>query len=284
MRRRVSALVHDQVALFIERCKLGRSRLARHRHPWDTGPRGSPPLDRLIHAQTYSGQMLVIHAQLVQYLGRIRTYQVASRVRHLVDQLRAIEGTAIGDGGSGVEHLQRRDQHIALADSSVVGVTCGPYLAIVLALPTVVRNQTRRLAREIDPRWRPKTQRMSILLQASHPQALKGAEPSSHHAKKDVARLGDAAIDIQWAVPPRGPARKNLCHGRVVGKVLVRDIHASRASHLRARVDDPLRQSPHGRHQLKGRTRRIHAADSVVHQRQRGILAQRRIVRIADAP
>src|SRR5690606_3128903 len=91
------------------------------------------------------GDLLVRQRQFANDGAFADLYRILSLDLRAIDDIRLQERAAVGDGGVGVRHLQRRRELEALTDGEVHRVTARPAVVHVLQLPLRIRHDTRDL-------------------------------------------------------------------------------------------------------------------------------------------
>ncbi len=83
-------------------------------------------LNHFTHGKAQGGQGFGFHGQWVCVCIRFKNLgNIPAGIGYFFHQLRAVECAAVADGGHEARHLQRSDQHVALADGLVGGFQLG---------------------------------------------------------------------------------------------------------------------------------------------------------------
>ena len=196
---------------------------------------------------------------------RVKT-QIRRRIGQLgQDQVRAHRTAAIGKARGHGCQLQRRGQHVALADAGLHRIAVKPALIPLRALPGLGRHHALNLAGYVDHQIVAKAQTPGDLGHLLRSDAL------AHLVEPAVARLDQRLPHIHAAVALALPAVEGLRP----------DLGPARAGHDLGRVNADFQRGEHGDH-LVGRARRVVLGGALVDQRSALVLDQIVPVLVAD--
>jgi len=183
--------------------------------------------------------------QGAQHLGRVRLDQPAAVVRLAADDHRTHQLAAVGQGGVGVEQLQRGDRDHVLADTRLghfAGVQARPTVA---PRPFGAGHDARRLARQLhaalpaEAKLRRRTAQLIDALFDGH--LVEERVGADRESLGDVERTEAGMVPVEEALPGR-------CVRNLVAAVGRPDAGRRRGAGL---------ERPQAGDQLEGRPRRV---------------------------
>ncbi|KAF5027905.1 hypothetical protein DSECCO2_664700 [anaerobic digester metagenome] len=173
-------------------------------------------------------------------------------------QLRLAQLAVADQGREIARDLQRRSEHVALADGGDDGLAPGPGRAETLALPFLGRDEPGLLVGQVDARARAETAGQGVLVEVVNAHLV--AELVEIH----VAGVHQGVFHGQRAEPGLLP----------VVEFPVADLVRRRAAHDVARFDEVAGKPGRGHEQLEHRPGRIHALGDAVLDGMARVVAQ----------